>query len=100
NPVALTVATEPLSLDQVTARPVRTLPFASFRVGVSCEVCPVCRLIDAGLTVTVATGAAAQATVMLADAFRLPRVRGAVAAYWPQLALWGCPEWRARAERV
>src|SRR5207253_7117292 len=56
NPVALTVATEPLSLDQVTVRPVRTLPFASFGVAVSCEVCPVCRLIDAGLTVTVATG--------------------------------------------
>src|SRR5207244_4219985 len=56
NPVALTVATEPLLADQVTARPVSGLPVAAFGVAVSCEVCPVCRLIDAGLTVTVATG--------------------------------------------
>src|SRR5207253_5435774 len=88
NPVALTVATEPLLVAQVTARPTNGLPAASLGVAVSCEVCPVCRLIDAGLTLTVATGAGAQATVMLADAFRLPGVLVAVRPYWPQLALW------------
>src|SRR5207244_246016 len=56
NPVALTVATEPLLVAQVTARPTNGLPAASLGVAVSCEVCPVCRLIDAGLTLTVATG--------------------------------------------
>src|SRR6266704_2153276 len=44
-PVAFTVAAEPLLLDQVIDRPVRTLPFASFSVA------------DPGVSVTVATGA-------------------------------------------
>jgi len=82
----LTAATDPLLLDQVTVRPVRTLPFASWRVAVSCEVWPLCRLTDAGLIVTVATGAA-HATVTLADAVRLPGVLLAVTLNWPQVPL-------------
>jgi hypothetical protein len=56
NPVALTVATEPLLLDQVTGRPVSTLPFASLGAAVSCTVCPTLKLAVVGLTVTDATG--------------------------------------------
>ena len=56
NPVALTVATEPLVVDQVTARPINGLPFASLGVAVSCAVCPTLRLAVAGLTATDATG--------------------------------------------
>src|SRR5207245_9452371 len=40
NPLPLTVATAPLSLDQVTVRPVRTLPFTSLKVAVSWDVWP------------------------------------------------------------
>src|SRR5689334_18419295 len=86
NPVPLTLATLPLSLDHVTVRPVRTLPFASVRVAVSCEVCQIWRLTDAGLIVTVATGAA-HVTLTLAEAVRLPGVLVAVTVNWPQLPL-------------
>src|SRR5438876_612328 len=57
NPVALTVAAEPLLLDQVIERPVRMLPLASFSVAVSCSVWPSFTVGDAGVSVTVATGA-------------------------------------------
>jgi hypothetical protein len=59
NPVALTLATSVLLEDQVTARPVRGLPLASFVTTVSCwvGVIPRTRVAFAGLTVTVATGA-------------------------------------------
>src|SRR5438445_655651 len=64
SPVPVTVATGVLLLDHATGRPVSTLPFASFRVAVSCCVCPAGTLADAGLTVTDATGT--PLTVMLA----------------------------------
>jgi hypothetical protein len=87
SPVPLTVAIAVLLDDQVIARPVNGLPFASFGVAVSCDDCPICRLTDAGLTVTVATGIA-QAIVTLADAVRVPGSLVAVTVYCPQLALW------------
>src|SRR5437762_423999 len=64
SPVPVTVATGVLLLDHATGRPVSTVPFASFRVAVSCCVCPTGTLADAGLTVTDATGT--PLTVMLA----------------------------------
>jgi hypothetical protein len=42
--------------DQMTARPVRVAPFASFGVAVNCCVEPTTRLGAGGLTLTVATG--------------------------------------------
>src|SRR5258706_568496 len=56
NPLALTVATVVLLLAHVIVRPVSTLPAESFVVTDSCAVCPPTRLVDAGLTVTEATG--------------------------------------------
>src|SRR5437016_12181344 len=56
-PVAFTVAAEPLLLDQVIDRPVRTLPFASFNVAASCSVWPSFTVADPGVSVTVARGA-------------------------------------------
>jgi hypothetical protein len=57
-PVASTVATVLLLEDQVTVRPVSTVPFASLVTAVSCRVgvIPSTRLAESGLTVTVATG--------------------------------------------
>src|SRR5438034_1374752 len=55
-PLADTVATAVLPLDQVTVRPVSGLPFASFGVAASCTVCPTDTLADVGLTATDATG--------------------------------------------
>src|SRR6266702_2816067 len=55
-PLALTVATAVLPLDQVIARPESELPFASFGVAVSCIVWPTCTDAVAGVTVTDATG--------------------------------------------
>src|SRR5205823_3088920 len=63
SPLPFTVATVVLFEDHVTVRPVRMLPLASLSVAVSCCVWPACTLADAGLTVTVATGAV---TVILA----------------------------------
>jgi hypothetical protein len=56
SPLALTVAVELLLLDHVIDRPVRTLPFASLSVAVSCCVAPSFTVADAGVTVTDATG--------------------------------------------
>jgi len=56
-PVVPTVATEPSLVDQVTVRPVSTLPLTSVRVAVSCCVAPTTKLAVVGVTVTVATGA-------------------------------------------
>src|SRR5438093_163346 len=61
-PLALTVATVVLPLDQVTTRPDNGLPFASFGVAVSCTVCPASTLAGDGLTVTEATGTAVTVT--------------------------------------
>ena len=77
SPVPLTLAIAVLLEDQVIARPVNGLPFASSGVAVSWDDCPTSTLTDPGLTVTVATGVA-QATVTLADAVRLPGVLAAV----------------------
>src|SRR5439155_245460 len=55
-PLLLTVATAPLLVVQLTARPDSGLPLASLGVAVSCVVRPVDRLADAGVTLTVATG--------------------------------------------
>jgi len=55
-PLADTVATAALLVAQVTARPVRAVPFASFGVAVNGVVAPAVRLAAAGLTVTDATG--------------------------------------------
>src|SRR5438093_13096111 len=56
SPEPLTVATEVLLLDQVTARPESAVPFASFSVAVSCTVWPCWIEAVGGLTDTVATG--------------------------------------------
>jgi len=49
-PLPLTVATPVLLLPHVTTRPVNALPLASCGVAVSCAVCPIATLTDAGLT--------------------------------------------------
>src|SRR6266699_1873159 len=66
SPLPLTVPTAPLLLAQVTVRPLRALPFASFGVAVSWTVCPACTDADAGLTVTDATGTVTAVTVRVA----------------------------------
>src|SRR5881396_2947873 len=62
-PLAETVPTAPLPVVQVSARPLRTLPLASFRVAVSCTVPPTYMLGAVGLTVTDATGTIATVTL-------------------------------------
>src|SRR5688500_6519700 len=57
SPDELTATTAALLLDQVTVRPDRVLPLASFSVAVSCCVPPTPSVAEAGETVTVATGA-------------------------------------------
>jgi hypothetical protein len=57
NPVADTVAMSGLFDDQVIARPVRTLPLASFAVAVAVVVEPILIEDCARSTVTLATGA-------------------------------------------
>src|SRR6266581_1190514 len=54
-PLPFTVAYAMASLDQVTARPGRGAPFASFGVAVSWTVPPASTLADAGVTATEAT---------------------------------------------
>src|SRR5207247_9023966 len=56
-PLADTVATPGLPLNQLTVRPLSRLPFASFGIAASCTVCPTDTLADAGLMLTDATGA-------------------------------------------
>jgi hypothetical protein len=62
-PPELTVAMALLELDQETARPVNTLPFASRVLADNCTVPPTWRFAVAGATVTVATGASATVTL-------------------------------------
>src|SRR6266581_4519455 len=66
SPLPLTVPTALLLLAQLTVRPLRVLPFASFGVAVSWTVCPACTDADAGLTVTDATGTVTAVTVRVA----------------------------------
>ena len=56
NPLAETVATAALLVAQVTARPLRAVPFASFGVAVNWVVVPTVTPAAVGLTVTEATG--------------------------------------------
>src|SRR5207247_11476787 len=55
-PLAETVATAALLVAQVTVRPLRAAPFASFGVAVNWVVAPTVTLAAVGLTVTEATG--------------------------------------------
>jgi len=55
-PLAFTVATDVLLLDQVIVRPVSGVPLASFGVAVSCTLWPAGTPAEAGVTVTDATG--------------------------------------------
>src|SRR5256885_9233554 len=55
-PVPETAATAPLLVAQVTTRPLRAVPFASFGVAVNGAVVPTVTAAAAGLTVTEATG--------------------------------------------
>src|SRR2546422_897711 len=55
-PLAFTVATAVLLLDQLMVRPESGLPFASLGVAVSGTVCPTGTLADVGATATDATG--------------------------------------------
>src|SRR5439155_26091394 len=56
SPLAVTVATAVLVLPQVTVRPDKGLPLASFGVAVSCTVWPPCTAAVLGLTVPDAPG--------------------------------------------
>src|SRR5256714_2427723 len=56
SPELLTVATDVLLLDQVTARPESAAPFSSLGVAVSWTVCPAWTVAVGGVTSTVATG--------------------------------------------
>src|SRR6184192_3417111 len=76
-PLVFTEAIEELLLDQLTARPVRTLPAASFSVAVAWSVPRTTTLGDARLTVTDATGT--RVTVMVAEPLLLSLVAVIVA---------------------
>src|SRR3989475_5444046 len=56
NPLGLTVAAAALLVAQVTTRPLRAVPFASFGVAVNWVVAPTVTPAVVGLTVTEATG--------------------------------------------
>src|SRR5947208_7893360 len=56
SPALVTVATDVLLLDQVTARPESAAPFASLGVAVNWTVCPAWTVAVGGVTSTVATG--------------------------------------------
>src|SRR5947208_1656453 len=56
NPLAETVAAAALLVAQVTTRPLRAVPFASFGVAVNWVVVPTVTVAAAGLNVTEATG--------------------------------------------
>src|SRR5436190_816847 len=63
-PLRLTRATVVSSLPHITVRPVNVLPVESFRVAVSCTVCPT-RMLAVGEIVTEATGTGATVTAAL-----------------------------------
>src|SRR5262245_16931910 len=65
-PVLLTLAATGLELCQVIARPVSTVPLASFTVAVSCSESPNPTLAGLGVTVTLATGGTMTVIVALA----------------------------------
>jgi len=67
SPLPLTVATDGLELDQLTARPVSTAPVESFVVAKSWTVWPTCALAEAGLTVTDATGTGVTVTTAVSE---------------------------------
>src|SRR3989475_13071090 len=55
-PLPFTVATAASELDQVTVRPVRAFPLASWRVALNCAIWPTCTEATAGLPAPEATG--------------------------------------------
>ena len=65
---------------QVTARPVRTLLFASRVVTDSCVVPPTCRLAVAGETETLATGTGAGAVTVMAEKAVFPSLEAEMEA--------------------
>src|SRR6266536_4163024 len=77
SPLADTVATAGALLAQVTARPARGLPLASFGVAVIWTVCPSSIVAEAGLTDTDATGT--NVTVIAAVPF-LPSLLAVIVA--------------------
>jgi len=79
-PLALTVATDVLLLDQLTVRPDSGLPLASFGVAVSCTVDPTCTVAEGGATVTVATGTC---TTVMADVPLCPSLVAVIVAVPP-----------------
>src|SRR5437899_12372313 len=89
------MATDPSELIHVTTRPLSTPPFASCNVAKSCTVPPTCRLEDAGLTMTDATGAGGGGGRPLTVAVPLPpslvTVIAGVAAAPPVPAPLPCP---------
>src|SRR2546426_369988 len=62
NPLPFTVATPPLPVAQLTARPANGAPVESCGVALSCTVCPTSTLAAGGLTTTAATGTALTTT--------------------------------------
>ena len=76
-PLAETVATAGVLLDQVTTRPVNTLPEESLVVALSGTVPPATTLADAGVTVTVATGTT---VTVIADVPDLPSLVAVIVA--------------------
>src|SRR5882762_745484 len=66
-PLPLTVATAVLLVAHVTARPLSAVPPASWGVAASCIAWPICRLGDAGLTATDATGTCVTVTMAVSE---------------------------------
>src|SRR5438552_6627287 len=85
SPLLLTVAAAVLELDQVTVRPERGAPLASFGVAVSCTVCPACTDAEGGVTSTDATAGGGQTTATLAVSLFSPGWLVAATLNPPQL---------------
>jgi len=84
-PLALTVATAGLLLAQVTARPLRAVPFESFGVAVNWAVALTVRLADAGFTVTATTGTESAGTAVLRIATSVMLFQVLLLLPWPTM---------------
>src|SRR6266576_6682247 len=82
-PLALTVATAGLLVAQVTARPLRAVPFESFGVAVNWAVALTVRL--AGFTVTAATGTESAGTAVLRIATSVMLFQVLLLLPWPTM---------------
>ncbi len=82
-PLALTVATAGLLVAQVTARPLRAVPFESFGVAVNWAVALTVRL--AGFTVTAATGTESPGTAVLRIATSVMLFQVLLLLPWPTM---------------